>query len=480
MTTNLVVADERRTEKTICLAVTPSLKAYGLSGRSRLFEVISRIREENYKRRQASPLHKLIGKSYSDTELKQNPGLAIDYIIAPPRMAHYIEVSTQIYNIYLDHVAHEDIHSYSIDEVFIDISPYLSVLKATPRAFAKNIISDVYKRTGITATAGIGTNLYLAKIAMDIVAKHIPADSEGVRIAELDEISYRRMLWSHRPLTDFWRIGHGYADKLEKHGLYTMGDVARCSIGSPTDFHNEDLLYRLFGVNAELLIDHAWGYEPCTIAEIKAYKPESSSIGSGQVLSVPYTADKAKLVVREMTDNLVLDLVDKALVTDQMVLTVGYDTDNLANPDIKSKYNGDITTDRYGRQIPRHSHGTVNLGKKTSSTSVITDAVMGLYDRIINKDLLIRRLNITACRIVDEREAKSEVVYEQMSLLDDCEAREAQRQEEEKILKREKKVQKALIDIKKKHGKNSIVKGMNLEEGATAIERNKKIGGHKA
>lgn len=486
MVTNLVVADKGRTEKTICLAVTPPLKAYGLSGRSRLYEVISTIQNENYKRRMAlsgavqSSARRLVGSSYNDAELKSNPTLAIDYIVAPPRMAHYMEVSTQIYNIYLNHVAHEDIHAYSIDEVFIDITPYLSIAKSTPHDFVRTLIRDVYKQTGITATAGIGTNLYLAKIAMDIVAKHIPADSDGVRIAELDEMSYRRLLWSHRPLTDFWRVGRGYAQKLEKHGLYTMGDVARCSLGKPTEYHNEELLYKLFGVNAELLIDHAWGWEPCTIAEIKAYKPQSNSIGSGQVLTIPYTADKARLVIREMTDALVLDLVDKGLVTDQLVLTVGYDIENLTTPDIKRKYKGEIVTDRYGRQIPKHSHGTANLDRKTSSTALILDAVTQLYDRIVNKNLLIRRLNITACRVVDEKSVTDDAAPEQMSMFVDYAAEDARREQEKIALEREKKVQKTLIDIKKKHGKNAIVKGMNLEQGATAMERNKQIGGHKA
>ena len=480
MTTNLVVADMSRTEKTICLAVTPSLKAYGLSGRSRLFEVVSKVKEENYKRRQIAPMRRLVGSSYDDIALKSNPSLAIDYIVAPPRMAHYMEVSTQIYNIYLDHVSHEDIHAYSVDEVFIDVTHYLKTAKMTPHEFARMLIRDVYDKTGITATAGIGTNMYLAKIAMDIVAKHIPADSDGVRIAELDEGSYRRLLWSHRPLTDFWRVGRGYAQKLEKHGLYTMGDVARCSLGAPTDFHNEDLLYKLFGVNAELLIDHAWGWESCRMIDIKTYKPQSSSIGSGQVLTVPYTADRAKLVTREMTDSLVLDLVDRGLVTNQMVLTLGYDVENLTNPDISRKYNGEITVDRYGREIPKHAHGTANLECKTSSGALIIDAVMELYDRIVNKNLLIRRLNITACNISHEGEENSAEVYEQMSLFTDYEAEDKRRAEQKAALERERKMQKTLIDIKKKHGKNAIVKGMNLEDGATAIERNKQIGGHKA
>ena len=404
----------------------------------------------------------------------------MDYITAPPRMALYMQRSAEIYDIYLHHVSHEDIFAYSIDEVFIDATAYLPVLKLSGHEFAMKIIKDVLKNTGITATAGIGTNMYLAKIAMDIMAKKMPPNEDGVRIAELDEYSYRRELWDHRPLTDFWRIGHGYSTKLEKVGLYTMGDVARCSIGESGKFHSEDLLYKLFGVNAELLIDHAWGYEPTTIADIKSYKPETNSISSGQVLTVPYTAEKARLVVREMTDLLVLDLVDKGLVTDQMVLTIGYDIENLTNKNISEHYSGEIVTDRYGRQIPKHAHGTANLPSKTSSTGAIMDAVTALYDRIINKDLLVRRITVVANKVIDENEALSAPVSEQLSLFDDIESLEKREAEKKEALKREKKVQKTLIEIKKKHGKNAIVKGMNLEEGATAIERNGQVGGHKA
>ena len=478
--TNLVVADKKRTEKTICLAVTPPLKAYGLSGRSRLFEVIEKAREVNAKRLSSSPTHRFSASSFDDILLRSDPTLKMDYIVAPPRMAHYMKKSGEIYDVYLRHVSHEDIFAYSIDEVFIDATAYLPVLKISGREFAMKMIKDVLKSTGITATAGIGTNMYLAKIAMDIMAKKMPADEDGVRIAELDEYSYRRELWDHRPLTDFWRIGHGYSTKLEKVGLYTMGDVARCSLGESGRFHSEDLLYKLFGVNAELLIDHAWGYEPTTIADVKAYKPESNSISSGQVLTVPYTSDKARLVVREMTDLLVLDLVEKELVTDQMVLTIGYDVENLTNESISSAYTGEIVTDRYGRQIPKHSHGTVNLKKKSSSTSVILEAVTELYDRIINKDLLVRRITVVANKVVPESEASSAPVIEQLSLFDDVEEIAKREEEEKNALEREKKVQKALISIKKKHGKNAIVKGMNLEEGATAIERNGQVGGHKA
>ena len=361
LTTNLVVADASRTEKTICLAVSPSMKAFGIPGRARLFEVVQKMKEVNALRREKAPGKVFTGSSYDARELQENPNLEIGYITAPPRMSHYMECSTQIYNVYLKYVAPEDIHVYSIDEVFIDATPYLKTSGLTGREFARKIIRDVLETSGITATAGIGTNLYLCKVAMDIVAKHTQPDEYGVRIAELDEMKYRRQLWDHKPLTDFWRVGRGYAKKLQKCGLHTMGDVARCSLGGPGDFHNEDLLYKLFGVNAELLIDHAWGYEPCTIADIKAYKPQSNSLGSGQVLCDPYTAEKGKLVAREMTDLLVLDLVDKGLVTNQLVLTVGYDIENLTDPNRAKHYRGEVTTDPYGRKIPKHAHGTANL-----------------------------------------------------------------------------------------------------------------------
>ena len=478
--TNLVVADKSRTEKTICLAVTPSIKQYGLSGRSRLFEVVTRAREINALRRRNSPFGEFVGSSFDEVMLKSDPSLKMDYIVAPPRMSHYMTVSAKIYDIYLRHVSHEDIFAYSIDEVFIDATAYLPVLKISGHDFAMRMIKDVLRETGITATAGIGTNMYLAKIAMDIMAKKMPADEDGVRIAELDEYSYRRELWDHRPLTDFWRIGHGYSTKLEKVGLYTMGDVARCSLGGSGKFHSEDLLYKLFGVNAELLIDHAWGYEPTTIADVKSYKPENNSISSGQVLTVPYTADKARLVVREMTDLLVLDLVDKELVTDQVVLTVGYDVENLTNKNISSSYTGEIVTDRYGRQIPKHAHGTANLPRYTSSTSLIMEAMTELYDRIINKNLLVRRITVVANRVLPESDAKTEPVPEQLSFFDDIDTKTKREEEERQAEAREKKVQRAMLAIKKKHGKNAIVKGMNLEEGATAMERNGQVGGHKA
>ena len=365
MTTNLVVADKSRTEKTICLAVSPSLKKYGIPGRARLFETIQKVNEANAQRKIYAPNRRFIGASYNATELNEHPEFAIDYITAPPRMAHYMEYSARIYQVYLKYVAPEDIHVYSIDEVFIDLTPYLKKGEITAHDMAIKMIRDVLATTGITATAGIGTNLYLAKIAMDITAKHMPADKDGVRIAELDEMSYRHQLWDHRPLTDFWRVGPGYASKLEAHGIYTMGDVALCSVGKASDYYNEDLLYKLFGINAELLIDHAWGWEPCTIAEIKAYKPSTNSICSGQVLQYPYDAAKARLVVKEMADLLILDIVEKKLVTDQIVLTIGYDVENLNNSERENAYNGEVTTDRYGRKIPKHAHGTANIGRYT-------------------------------------------------------------------------------------------------------------------
>lgn len=479
LTTNLVVADASRTEKTICLAVSPSLKAYGISGRARLFEVVQKVKEVNAARLRKAPGRVFSGASFDDIELKSSPSLSLDYIAAPPRMAHYIDYSTRIYNVYLKYIAPEDIHVYSIDEVFIDATNYLSSYKLSARELTTRMLLDVLETTGITAAAGIGTNLYLAKIAMDIGAKHFATDKDGVRIAELDEMSYRRLLWSHRPLTDFWRVGKGYAKKLEQNGLYTMGDIARCSIGKPADFHNEDLLYKLFGINAELLIDHAWGWEPCTIADIKAYKPSTNSIGSGQVLQSPYTFDKARLIVREMTDLLVLDLVDKRLVTDQLVLTVGYDIENLTKPEIRKSYRGAVTTDPYGRSVPKAAHGTANLERQTSSTKLILDAVTELYERIVDKNLLIRRINITANRVVDEASAAKTEEAQQLDLFTDYRALQAKKEEEAAQLERERKMQKTVLRIKKKYGKNAILKGMNLEEGATTTDRNRQIGGHK-
>jgi len=480
LNTNLVVADPSRTEKTICLAVSPSLKAFGISGRSRLFEVVQKVKEVNANRRSKAPGHFFTGSSYYDTELKESPELSLAYITAPPRMAAYMDYSTRIYNIYLKYVAPEDIHVYSIDEVFMDVTYYLQTANLTPREFAKKMINEVFQTVGITATAGIGTNLYLCKIAMDIVAKHIPADEDGVRIAELDEMTYRQILWNHKPLIDFWRVGRGYSKKLEENGIFTMGDVARCSLGKKNEYYNEDLLYRLFGINAELLIDHAWGWEQCALSDVKAYKPTTNCISSGQVLQCPYNYEKAKLIVREMTDLLVLDLVEKGLVTDQMVLTVGYDIENLSNPDIRKKYKGPITTDYYGRQVPKHAHGTANLSRQTASTKLIIDGVMDLYNRIVDENLLVRRINITANHIVDENVVTKEKSYEQLDLFTDYESRQKEKEEEDASLLREKKIQLAMLDIKKKYGKNAILKGTNLEEGAMTMSRNKQIGGHKA
>ena len=470
--TNLVVADKRRTEKTICLAVSPSLKAYGIPGRARLFEVVQKVAEVNRMRRKLAPGHTFRGSSADDTELKQDPALAVDYLVAPPRMSYYMRYSAKIYEIYLKYVAPENIHVYSIDEVFIDATAYLKTAGMTAREFAKTIMRDILSQTGITATAGVGTNLYLCKVAMDVGAKHIPPDEDGARIAELDEMSYRRTLWDHRPLTDFWRVGRGYADKLASVGLYTMGDIARCSVGKVGEYYHEDLLYQLFGVNAELLIDHAWGWEPCTIADIKAYRPRSNSIGAGQVLQCPYPFEKAKLVAAEMAQGLALDLVAKGLVTDQIVMTVGYDVEN-------RDYRGEFTTDRYGRRMPKHAHGTHNLGRQTSSEKLISQAVAALFDKIVDQTLLVRRLYLTATHVVPEGEKKPPA-FEQMSLFSDYEAEKSRREAEEAELEREKRRQQALIAIKGKYGKNAILKGMNFEEGATAKERNETIGGHKA
>ena len=476
MTTNLVVADKRRTEKTICLAVSPSLKAYGISGRARLFEVVQRVAEVNAKRKWDAPGHQLTGSSWHDPDVRNDPSLALDYIVAPPRMAHYIDWSTKIYSVYLKYIAPEDIFPYSIDEVFMDITNYLDTYRMTARELTRTIILDILKTTGITAAAGMGTNLYLAKIAMDIVAKHVQADKDGVRIARLNEMTYRRLLWDHRPLTDFWRVGRGYAERLEAHGLYTMGDVARCSIGKPGEYHNEELLYKLFGVNAEILIDHAWGWEPCTIADAKAYKPENKSIVSGQVLQCPYDFQKARLVAREMADALALDLVDKGLVTNQLVLTVGYDRENLDDPSRRQSYHGPVTTDRYGRKIPKHATGTENF-PYTSSANDLLRAVTALYDRIVDPNLLIRRLSISANKLLPEADAPKEEA-EQLDLFTDYAAKEQREQADEAAYARERKIQEAMLGIKKKYGKNAILKGMNLEEGATAKERNQTIGGH--
>ena len=476
MTTNLVVADESRTEKTICLAVSPSLKSYGVPGRPRLFEVVQKIKAVNNQRKWNAPRKTLVGESYDNTELQSHPELAVSYIVAPPQMAKYMEVSTQIYNVYLKYIAPEDIHVYSIDEVFIDATHYLATYNCTAHELAIKMIRDVLATTGITATAGIGTNLFLCKIAMDIVAKKMPADKDGVRIAELDEMSFRQQLWNHRPLTDFWRVGKGYAKKLEENGMYTLGDVA---LASMSDW-GEDRLYKLFGVNAELLIDHAWGWEPCTINEIKKYKPSSNSLGSGQVLQCPYDNEKARLIVHEMTDLLVLDLVEKHLVTDQLVLTVGYDIDNLTDPNISRYYNGEVTIDRYGRKVPKHAHGTANLKFPTSSTRLITDAMLELFDRIVDKKLLVRRVNIAANRVVNESSVSTSAPPEQLDLFTDYEELERKQKAEQTALERERKAQQAIIELRKKYGKNAVLKGMNLQEGATTKDRNEQVGGHKA
>ena len=471
--TNLLVADESRTDKTICLAVSPSLKSYGLGGRCRLFEAKQKVKEVNYQRRKNNNYKNFTGKSFIASELNNNKSLELDFIAAVPRMNLYMKYSTKIYNIYLKYIAPEDILVYSIDEVFCDITNYLSFYKLSAEGLVMKIIEDVYKTTGITATAGIGTNMYLAKVAMDITAKRMKPNKFGVRIAYLDEMKYKKELWNHKPLTDFWRVGKGYTKKLEEHGMYTMGDIARMSI------NNEDFLFKLFGVNAEFLIDHAWGYEPCTIKDAKNYKPLNSSISQGQVLHSPYNFEKAKLIVKEMVDNLVLELVDKHLKTDQIVLTIGYDIENLTNPSIERRYKGEITIDAYGRKVPKHSHGTANIDHKTSSTKTITNEVMKLYDKIVNPILLIRRLNVTACNIVNEEYKESTPIIEQIDLFTNYEEVSKQKEKSLKDEIEEKKIQKALLNIKKKYGKNSILKAMNYEEGATAKDRNLEVGGHK-
>lgn len=480
LTTNLVVADAERTEKTICLAVSPSLKVYGIPGRARLFEVVQRVKEVNQERSQKLPKRMFEGSSCFSDELKEHPELSVTYVTAKPRMALYMKYSTQIYDIYLRYIAPEDMHVYSIDEVFMDVTHYLNTYHMTAKELASRMILDVMQETGITATAGIGTNLYLCKVAMDIVAKHVAPDANGVRIAELDEMTYRKLLWSHRPLTDFWRVGHGYRKKLEEAGLYTMGDIARCSIGEEWDYYNEELLYKMFGINAELLIDHAWGYEPVTIADIMGYKPETNSIGSGQVLHCPYDFEKTKLIVREMTDALVLDLVEKQLVTDQIVLDIGYDIENLTNPDIRKKYHGEVKADRYGRFVPKHAHGTANLDTKTSSTAKIMDAVLDLYERIVDKNLLVRRVSVTANRVVDEHMVSNETEFTQMDLFTDYQALSEKQKAEQARMEKERRLQEVMLSVKKKYGKNAMLKGTNLQEGATMIDRNNQIGGHRA
>ncbi len=476
MTTNLVVADSSRTEKTICLAVTPALKSFGISGRARLFEVVQKVRDVNRDRKRRNGGKALLNKSCDAKELAANSNLELSYIIAPPRMAHYIKYSTEIYKIYLKYVAPEDIHVYSIDEVFIDITNYLKTYKMTAHELAMTIIRDVLKTTGITATAGIGTNMYLAKIAMDIEAKHMKADSDGVRIAELDEMSYRRNLWEHRPITDFWRVGKGYARRLEANHLYTMGDIARCS----TTKYGENLLYKLFGVNAELLIDHAWGWEPCTIAEVRSYKPQTKSLGSGQVLHCPYDFEKARIIVREMMELLVLDMVEKKLVTNQIVLTVGYDIENLTDPKRRRAYKGEITTDFYGREVPKHAHGTANTENYTSSTAELINEVVQLFDKIVDPDLLIRRINISVNKLLLEDKAPKDEAFEQLDLFTDYESRDKAEKRKKTEMKKEKSLQNAMISLKNRYGKNAVLRGTNLREGATTVDRNNQIGGHKA
>ncbi len=479
LTTHLVVADESRTTKTICLAVTPSLKAYGISGRARLFEVVQQTGMINRIRRRKAPGRSLVGESFDANELAANPALALSYITAMPRMALYIEYSTRIYGIYLRYIAPEDIHVYSVDEVFIDVSPYMKTYRMDAHGIALMLIRAVLAETGITATAGIGPNLYLAKIAMDIVAKKMPADKDGVRIAELGERSYREKLWAHTPITDFWRVGSGYARRLESLGIRTMGDIARCSLGRSGAFYSEALLYKIFGVNAELLIDHAWGWEPCTIPEIKAYRPMSSSLCSGQVLQKAYSHDKARLIVWEMTDLLVLELVDKGLATDQMVLYIGYDVANLQ--DSKSPYRGRVRIDHYGRAVPMPSRGSVNLGGYTSSSRRILAAVLALYDRIADAELSVRRINITANHVVSEKRLpKEKPQAEQLSLFVDYAALAERQRQAEQDENRERSLQHALITIQHRYGKNAILKGSNLEEDAMTIERNRQIGGHHA
>ena len=464
---NLVVADLSRTEKTICLAVSPSLKSFGIAGRARLFEVIQRVGEVNSLRKSRLRGKGFTGKSCSFKELQRRPDMELDYIAAPPRMAEYIRVSTQIYEIYLRYIAPEDIHVYSVDEVFIDVSRYLKTYRMTAQELARAMIRDVLAETGITATAGVGTNLYLCKIAMDIVAKRMAPDENGVRIAELDEQSYREKLWAHRPITDFWRIGGGYSRSLARYGMYTMGDVARMSLV------NEDLLYKLFGVNAELLIDHAWGYEPCTMQDIKAYRPRSKSLSLGQVLSTPYDFEKARLIIQEMSDSLVLDLVRKGLLTDQMVLTVGYDISNLSDKSRRERYRGEVKADYYGRLVPKQAHGSENIGCFCSSTKKITEAVLRLFDRVVDPDLLVRRMYIVANHTVPESELDASQKSEQLSLF-------SAQPEQDKGKKRERDIQLTILRLRKRYGKNAVLKGMNFKEGATAIERNRQIGGHRA
>lgn len=480
----LVVADTSRTEKTICLAVSPSLKRYGIPGRARLFEVVQRVREVNGERKAAAPKHEFTGMSFLGSELDKNASLELDYIAAPPRMSLYMDYSARIYGIYLKYVAPEDIHIYSVDEVFMDVTAYLKTYKMTAHELAIKMIREVLETTGITATAGVGTNMYLCKIAMDIVAKHMPADKDGVRIAELDEHTYRELLWDHKPLTDFWRIGPGISKKLEKYGMHTMGDVCRCSVGDSNSYYNEDLLYKLFGINAELIIDHAWGWEPVGMAEIKSYKPENRSLSTGQVLKEPYDYEHTLLIVKEMTDLLVLDLVEKRVVTNQIVLNIGYDTDNLLDGERAKQYRGEVASDRYGRAVPKPVHGSINLPEYTSSTKEIMKAAVDLFSQIADPGLTVRRLNVVANNLLTERDWKIKKAEkdncEQLDFFTDYSESEREKEALEREHKKEKNMQKAIIDIRNKFGKNAVLKGMNLSEGGTTIERNGQIGGHKA
>ena len=477
---NLVVADESRTEKTICLAVSPSLKAYGISGRARLFEVVQRVAEVNAERAMKAHVRALSESSHFAHELDADPKLAVSYIVARPRMARYMEVSAKICDIYLRYIAEEDIHVYSVDEVFIDATHYLRTYRMTPRELAMRMIGDVLRETGITATVGIGTNMYLAKIAMDIDAKHMKPDANGVRISELDEMSYRRRLWAHTPITDFWRIGAGIAHRLEQYGIRTMGDIALCSVADERSALNESFLYKLFGINAELVIDHAWGWEPCTIADVKAYRPQTHSLSTGQVLAEPYEFEKAELIVREMADNLAMDLFSKGLVCDQLVMNVSYDVENISDPERRRRYKGEVTADFYGRRAPKPVHGSVNLKRQTASARIITEAAAELFRRIADRSLLVRRLNIAANHAVREEDIPKGPVYEQTDLFTDPEESLKLFLAEDRELEREKSRQSAILEIRNKFGKNAILKGMNFEEGATARERNAQIGGHRA
>lgn len=471
LTTNLVVADSSRTEKTICLAVSPSLKSYGLPGRARLFQVIEKVREINANRLRQAPLQVFLGQSSDNNLLQQNPNLALDYIVATPRMKYYLDYSARIYNIYLRHIAPEDIYAYSIDEVFCDITSYLNLYQLTPSEFITKIVSDIHQETGITATAGIGTNMFLAKVAMDILAKHAAPNSAGVRIAELDEQSFRKQLWAHQPITDFWRVGRGYAKRLMNHNIYTMGDVARCSI------ENEKLLYDLFGINAELLIDHAWGYENVEIADAKNYHAATKSLSSGQVLSRPYNFEKAEVILREMAENLSLELVQKGYITDHLVLHVDYDKSSLAAP----TKNTAIKKDHYGRRVPKPAHGTYRLPLRTASTRLIIDGFLEIYHQYVNPRFMIHKITVTADDLIDENLSTDQPEpHVQMDFFTNYAELERQKRLELERLQGEKQVQKAILKIRERYGKNAILRGTNFETGATGRKRHHQIGGHRA